>query len=429
MTWRLPRALALLALPLALAAGACSERLDTAAGCPVLCPGQTLDILDTVIDPAVVLDTTLSGFPLQGEESPLLLARRGDSLDVRAIVRFDTLVRRWTPAGDTVSRAITYVDSASLQFRLIKGDYKIPDQFVVEAYDVTDTTLADTLPANLLPLFVPGRLLGSRTIDSAAFKDSAVVSVPLDSAFVRGLITAGRGLRVGLRLTSAEAAVFYLTPSDDGTNGPRLRYRISADTLIAPRTVLPSSRTPATPSDAKYRLLDYSLVAAGSDPRAAGRFAVGGLPSVRSYLRFDIPRYLTDSAAVLRAQLELVQDPVRGMDDDIAFIVRAHLVLAGRATTDLHRAARLLAPLGLFADDSLRLTPRDSGVVRLEINALFRAWRTTDGLTGIPQALVLRADDEALSASGVRFFGRDAAPALRPRIRVSYVPTIRFGRP
>ena len=47
MTRRLLRAPALLAVLLATIAGACSERLDTADSCPVLCPGQQLDIVET----------------------------------------------------------------------------------------------------------------------------------------------------------------------------------------------------------------------------------------------------------------------------------------------------------------------------------------------------------------------------------------------
>ena len=35
----------------------------------------------------------------------------------------------------------------------------------------------------------------------------------------------------------------------------------------------------------------------------------------------------------------------------------------------------------------------------------------------------------SFSAQGVRFFGRSAAPGLRPRLRVSYVPNTRFGQP
>ena len=55
---------------------------------------------------------TLDG-EVHDPETPLLLASRGDTLDVRAIIRFDSLTRLWTPSGDT-ARPVTFVDSATL---------------------------------------------------------------------------------------------------------------------------------------------------------------------------------------------------------------------------------------------------------------------------------------------------------------------------
>lgn len=429
MIRRLLRAPVLLAFPLALLAGACSERLDTADGCPLLCPGQELDILDTIIDPAIVFDTTLQSFPLLGFESALLLASRGDTLDTRPIVRFDTLIRVFTPTGDT-ARPVLLVDSATLSIRLAKTGVKLPNRFHIDVFDVADTTLVDSLPATLLPFFVPERLLGTLQVDSATFVDSGTVKIPLDTAKLRLIVTTPGGvLRVGLQLRSTETGALLMTPSDDATYGPQLRYRVSADTAIAAVTVRPFSLTPRVPANVNTDLLDYLLIVAAPPVAAPGRFTVGGLPGLRSYLRFELPVWLTDSTAVLRAQLTFVQDPIRGLDDDDSLTVRAQLVLAGHATTDLNRAARLLAPVGYFVGDAFRVTPADSGAKSIEINALLRAWRTNNGVRAIPSAIILRSDNEGSSALGARFFGLGAAPALRPRLRVSYVPNIKFGQP
>ncbi len=428
MTRRLPRALALLAFPIALAAGACTERLQTADGCPLLCPGQEIEVHDTILTPAYVFDTTLAPYPLQGFEQPLLLAARGDTLDVRTIIRFDTLTRAFTPPSDT-SRPVSRVDSATLRVKLTRTSYKVPRTFALDVYDVGDTTLVDSLPANLLPFFTAARLIGTVTVDSTSFTDTVSVKVPLDTAKLLQIITSGRGLRVGVQLRSTEPGEFWITPSDDNVNGPQLRYRVSTDTLVPAPTLRPSSTTPKAPLNLNGDYLDYSLVAAGIDPRAANRFAVGGMPAVRTYVRFDLPRFLTDSAAVLRAQLELVQDPVYGLDQHDSVTVRALLVLAGHATTDLYRATRLVAPAGYFVTDSIRRAPGDSGIVRIEVNGLFRAWRKNAGLPDVPSALVFKSDREGYAANALRFWGVNAAPALRPRIRVSYVPTLTFGQP
>ena len=69
--------------------GACTEKLETGASCPLLCPGQEIVVRDTVIDPAYTFDTSLVGYPIQGLEFPLLLAARGVTLDVRYLVEED----------------------------------------------------------------------------------------------------------------------------------------------------------------------------------------------------------------------------------------------------------------------------------------------------------------------------------------------------
>jgi len=429
MIRRLLRAPVLLAFPLALLVGACTERLDSAAACPALCPGQRLDISDTVLDPAIVLDTTLQSFPLLGFENSLLVASRGDTLDTRAIIRFDTLSRVFSPPSDT-ARPVTYVDSATLTIRLAKTAIKVPSTFYIDAFDVGDTTLADLDPTNLLPFFTPARLLGSLQIDSATFIDSSSVKIALDSARVRQIVsTPGAVLRIGLQLRSTETGAVLVSSSEDASNGPLLRYRVSADTLVAAVTSRPTSLTPRVPLNVNGDLADYLLIADAPDIRRAGRFSVGGLPASRSYLRFNLPRWLTDSTAVLRAQLEFVQDPVRGMNERDSITVRAQVVLAGSALTDLNRASRLLAPAGFFVGDFIRVAPGDSGVVRLEINALVRLWRSNAGVASIPSALILRSEVEGSNGAGVNFFALGAASGLRPRLRVSYVPNIRFGQP
>lgn len=429
MTRRRLRALLVLSLPVALLVGACSERLETAGSCPLLCPGQELDVLDALIDPAVELDTTLGAYPFIGYENPLLLASRGDTLDLRAVVRFDSLVRNFTPTGDTL-QAILMVDSAYLNIQLRKRAVALPANFVIEAYEVSDTTIADSLPNLLLPFFSPAQLLGTLSIDSADFVDTGVVSIPIDTAKLRAAIGDPLiGMRIGLRITSTEPVELWMTTSSMGVNGPFLRFKPSADSGTREIVMIPSSRTPAFPPNLSAAYVDYQIVADAPDIRAPTRFAVGGLPGNRTYLRFNLPRWLTDSVYVLRARLELTQDPVYGLDEADTVTVSAHLALGGHALTDLLRAASIVAPAGVFISDSIVRTPADSGVVSLEINGALRQWRTVDGTKPFPTALVLRSDVEGISPLGLRFFGLGAAPTLRPRLRISYVPNVTFGRP
>lgn len=425
------RALLVLLLPTALAVGACSEKLETSASCPLLCPGQQLDVIDSVIALPLSLDTTLGAFPFIGDEVPLLLSKRGDTLDLRVIVRFDTLVRDYTPVGGTTLEPIADVDSAYLVVQLIKGRFALPPDFTIEAYDVTDATAPDSLPASLLPHFTASRLLGTLALTDATFDDSGSFKIPLDSAVVRAIIQdPARTLRVGLSVTSADPIELLVTTALDPVNGPSFDFKPALDSGTSTLSLIPSSLTPSSPPGLSSNFVDYQLVAVAPDVRAAGRFAVGGLPGNRSYLRFDLPRWLTDSVFVLRARLELVQDPVYGMDEGDTIIVRAHMALGGHALTDLHRAAAVLAPSNTFTPDSIVTTAADSGVVTLELNGAVRQWRTLDGVRPFPTAIVLRTSVEGRFTRGARFFGLGAPqPALRPRLVVSFVPNVTFGRP
>lgn len=431
MLRRLLRSWSLLALPLAFGVAACSEDLETGAVCPALCPGQEIVVFDTVLTPAYVYDSTLVGFPSQGLESPLFLALRGDSLDVRAIVRFDTAMRQFRPTLSDTLRPIVSIDSAFLQVRLRSSGIDLPSAFTVEVYDVFDPGLDDSLPAQLIPFFTPARLMGTYVGDSA-LNDSLRVDIPLDTAYLRAVLAdTARRVRFGLQVKSAESVQLEVSPySTQIGDGPTLRYWVLPDSsvgLIGPQQ--PFSETPATPPLIADDLADYQLVVTAPNDVAAGRFTIGGLPGARAYLRFDLPRWLTDSVGVLKADLELVQDPVRGLSDTDTLFVNTHLVLAGFAVTEPRRAATLLSPADLFTP-TLRLVPSDSGVKLLPMGAIVRNWRTNNGTPVLPTALVLRAFFEGATPQAVRFFGFDAAdPALRPKLRVSYTPNTIFGRP
>jgi hypothetical protein len=421
----------LIALVLSAIAGACSENVETGAACPMLCPGQEIVIIDTIIEPAYVFDTTLIGFPSQGLDGALLLAARGDTLDTRVVIRFDTLIRRFLPIDGDTAEQITYVDSAFLTIRMRLGRLPMPFRATIEAFDVSDSTLNDTARLALLPYFVPERSLGIVQLDSTTFTDSVRLKIPIDSMRLREILSSpSRPLRIGLQVSSASSVEFVITPENVGADGPLLQYRFHPDTAYdAIAGIEPSSLTPATPVFIAQDYIDYSIIVDAPDVTAPGTFAFGGLPGARAYLRFDLPTWLTDSVGVLRARLELTQDPLYGPSDADTVRMLTHLVLAGHSVTDLHRAATLLTAGGLAAPTILRV-PRDSGIVHLDMNTLVRQWQTFGQAEPLPRAIVFRSDTEGSSALALRFFGATHPdPALRPKLRISYTPSILFGRP
>jgi hypothetical protein len=421
------RLLALVAL--STGAAACTENLDSGAACPALCPVENAAVVDTVLD-AVSLDSTVAGFPVPGETATLLLALRpgADSLDVRAIVRFDSLVARYFPPAGGDSLTITRVDSTTLSLRLDTSGTRFTAPLTIEAYDVdTSVAAADTATAALTALFRPARRLGSITLQPGPTVIDSIRLRLSDTAFVNRT-QGSRRLRIGLRLVSTAPAQLRLRSFASGgsADGPRLTYDPAPDTLFQPVVLSPRSVTP-TPAQFGAAFTDFTITSRAPRSAFGSDLVVGGAPSERVFMRFDVPRRLADSTTIVRATLELVQRPARGVLSTDSVTIRSQAVTATDAVTDVRRAANLLASSSLVGTDSLRLSPSDSGRRVVAVVQLVKVWRTLP--EGTQRALVLRSALEGSEAGEVRFFSREAAPALRPRLRLSYIPRSDVGLP
>lgn len=166
-------------------ATACNENLQEGrAGCPALCPGQAVPVIDTTIDglAGLAVDTTVAGYPPIGTAPELLVANGGDSLDVRGIIRFDSISFDYVPkSGDTAQPAKTAFHP-TLTLRLDSTTFRSGGavNMTIQAYDV-DTIGNDTAVAVLALLFRPDRFLGQAQFDSLS--DS--VRIALDSGALR----------------------------------------------------------------------------------------------------------------------------------------------------------------------------------------------------------------------------------------------------
>jgi hypothetical protein len=412
----------------------CSERLEGGNACPILCPGQDVELRDSLVA-AVVLDTVLASYPPIGEEPLLLLTSRADTLETRIIIRYDTLPTMYRPLNSPTDVPIEMVDSAIVQLRL-RFPARQPDQTVtVEAYDV-DTTVAeggaaDTAAATMLPLFRPDRFIGSLTfkpseIASDAAADSTV-RIPINDAYVLAKIQARARLRVGLVVRAAESAELVF----EGTAAGRpdsLTFKVSTDPVVMDGTA-PYSATPAERFIADH-LSDFVIVARRRAPDTpASVLTIGGVPGRRGYLRFDLPRGIVDSTSVVRATLLLTQYPNRlaaSGGDTISLYPQP--VVASELVTDLQKAARLIRSLAGLRLDSLRTAPDDSGDVSIEVVGLLQAWRLTQPEQS-SRALVLRLPSEGVGQDELYFYSMEAAAPLRPRLQIVYVPRIGFGLP
>lgn len=409
------------ALVCAVAIAACNESLDTGAACPVLCPPQNVIVRDTVLD-AVSLDTSLAGFPLVGTELTLFLAARGDTVDVRGVVRFDSLTATFTKNGG--DSAITEIDSAGIVLLIDRpnSSYKAPVRFSL--YDV-DTTAADTSLVAIKALFRPDRLIGGATLDTNEIKDTTIV--PFDNAKILDKILNKQRLRVGIQVES-DSAVVLLAGTANNSKAALVQYDpLPSDTAVHIISVGPLSKTPVDNGELLGDLTDYQVIMKSPQaPLTSDVLTIGGMEGRRALFRFDVPSSIIDSSTVLRATLQAVQRPVRGFDETKTFTVQPQFVIAGKEVTDLSRSAYLVATLSGL--DSLRVTPADSGQRLVEMVTVLRAWATAGAANG-QRGIILRSSQEGTSPLEMQFYSTKAPPALRPKLRVSYATRTNFGIP
>lgn len=390
---------------------ACTEKLDNGAGCPLLCPDQGGQI-ETVIIDAVTLDSTVSALEGQGTETSLLLATRGDTIDSRAIFRFDSIPDRYRkPGPDTTTFEVTTVDSVFLRMRVDTIGAKLSGPLTLDLYDV-NSTAPDSAVAAIAALFRDDRLITSGTFARTDLKDTIKVSIPASAILARK----GGPMRIGVRARGPQSVQLRLLSQEGAGSPTQLSYRVSPDTTIAKVVLAPQSSSPKDNPILANSLSDYTLLVKGTATGPVTLLNVGGLPARRVYMRFNIPPFLIDSVDVVRATLLLTQIPNATIDPTDTVLVAPQVSLATVAVTDVAKASQITA----FANtDTLRLTPGGSGLKTLEIANVFALWRSQKA-EETPRAIILLSSREGTSPLEARFYAVEAAADLRPRLRISY---------
>lgn len=415
---------AIAALAVAVVAG-CTDKLNGGATCATLCPEQVVPLRDTTLDVATG-DTSVTGFPSIGTESYIVVGKFGDTLETRGIVRFDTLAQDFTHSG--LDSAITSLDSVRLVLELLP-DSNPPSRapFTLNVYDV-DTTAADTVAAGLLPLFRPSRLLGSSTYSAGDLAGDSL-KIPLDPDSILAKIKAGAHVRLGIAIqpTGADSPALRFSSTENGA-APHLEYRVSPDTAVALVSNVPQSSGANVPFIAAS-LADYTIVAYNASVADPSLLAVGGVPGARSIVRFSVPSYIVDSSTVVRATVLLTQAPNRASaraGDSI--LISPVPVLVSSVISDLHTLFSFVGAPGDLGLSSSRVVPADSGVRSFEIAPLVRTWKgVADTLN--PRVVVLRADSELVKPGEALFFSSKAPAAVRPKLRITFVPRSNYGLP
>lgn len=403
-------------------AAACTENLEGGAACPSLCPEQSEQFRDTTFE-AVVLDSSLAGYPALGIAPNLLLANRPDTLVTRMVMRFDVLRSSYFQNGTGALDSITTVDSVFLKIPLDTTGRRGSTPVQLEAFDV-DTAVNDTVPAVIRSLFRADRLIGSLTITPSITGDT--VRIPLSRTVLQAKIAARAPLRVGVRLAGGSGQL-RVRAFAFGVSSSTLQYDPATDTTYQPLVITAQTTIPNASADVNLAYTTYALIDVGSPPPGPNTILVGGMPAHRAYLRFNVPRRITDSSTIVRADLLLTQQrsSFASAGDTVAIYPLVPTAIA--EVSDLRRAIDLAAEGALLRLDSTRFVPSDSGQRAINILPLARSWRTLS--PDVPRAIALRIGLEGGQPAELRFFNRAAPAAVRPKLRITYLPKSEFVLP
>ena len=401
---------------------------DGGAICPAVCPAHPLTTLEVTI-PADSLGqptVTVPGFPTRGTELVMLVASRGDTLQTRAVIRFDSLpITYQRSASDPTQDTIQSIDSIGLRLTFDTAQ-AVGFPLTINVYDV-DTLADDDNDAAVLARFRPELLVGTVTLDPAAdttANDS--VKVPIDSTFLVEKIKSRGRVRLGIQVVAASGSgqLGIWSFGASGAQMPLLQYDPAATTETARQSFIPQSLTPTTNALVAYDLSDYLIVETSLPDPPGQTFALGGIPGRRALLRFNLPANIVDSSSVVRAQLLLTQIAAPSIDEDDSLRVGGFATAARTTVTD---PAKLVLLAETFPLATFLTTPATSGERVLDLGILIRSFAGRD-VNDVPRVVVLSADPQQ-GERQVWFYGGDAPLAVRPKLRLTYIPRSEVGLP
>ncbi len=406
----------------AVTAAACTESLDGGAACPSLCPSTAESFRDTIVD-AVVFDSSLGGYPALGLSPLILIANRPDTVVTSAIIRFDVLPTVFTANRGTSVDSITAVDSVYLRFPLDSTGRRGTRPVTLEVYDV-DTMASDSVTSVVRSLFRPDRRIGSLLFTPSAIGDS--IRIPFSKTVLAAKIAAKGRLRLGVRIRGGSGQLRALA-FVAGAGAPTVVFDPSTDTTFAPQQISPSTIVPNATADVELSYSVYMISDLASPPPGANTLVVGGFPAYRSYIRFNVPSLITDSSTIVRAEVLLTQQASTFGDARDSVGLLALVPTTTGLVTDLRRILDLSAAGSFAGVDSTLMVPAATGVRAVNVLSLSRTWRTLPA--NVPRAIAFRIGLEGAQPAELRFFSSKAPAALRPRLRITYLPRSEFALP
>lgn len=386
----------------------CSERLAAPAPCAEPCLPAP-EIRQITLSPLNGADSSFAGYIARDHEITMLISNGLTAGDDRGYVRFLPRGNVFVFGVDSTRDSLSFVvDSVAFRFNLVARDTLVlGDTLYLYQIDASvDTTVE--FPALEAAVTNPAKLL---------------MGIPIPDSMHSGILT---GVMRGADLDRIQ-----LSAADTAKLAIAIRLAAQAPTGV----ILSSSRAGTSPTFASFVTVDtadttvqhqvISRTGFFSGTRSATTvvpndafLTLGGSPSSRAILRFQLPASVTDTGTVLKAELRLFPTaPIYGLPN-----VNAHIE-ARNALTDLGRKS----PTSSISVQSDSLIYGTTDTVRLPVTTLVRNW---GGTVDLPHILVVALNEEGGSFVQPIFGStRTPGPDLSPKLVVTYSLPYVFSRP
>ncbi len=382
----------------------CTEDFTTPGSCPQTCPGGTVVIRDTVIDAVFDGDSTYTGYVAAGEGTGLLVSTAEPADQYLTAIRFGVLPD--SVRIDDSLYAFT-IDSVAISLGVLSRD-PAATGIVLELFRAPATLDSGVTYSDVAGYMTPATFLDTIMVEDtlqtgnvrAVFEgaDLDLVAIPAADSGV---------LAIAVGMTADSATGVELGNIGAATYLPTITWYISVPAVDSTKQPAPIRRVP-----------NYSTYVEQNPPAVnPDELLVGGAPSSRFIVRFNVPDSVLIGVEILRAELLLSPtQPIIGVPG-IGTTITARGVLSDQG------AKSPLVPLLAAATE---VTVGSMDTVTVEVIELVRTWQVVDNPPA--QAFFLSLQPEASSFT-VPIFASTRSLAGAPRLRVTYVAPLDFEEP
>jgi len=375
---------------------ACTENIEAPAQCPEFCPPERIVIIDSLFTGIVMGDSAFRGYRESFNTPVMQFVTEGSVLETRGVTRFRGFTVFIAGGGDSIlsldsfrimiqmNRRDTTVGSLALDLYQLPSDvdsvtrFDDLDQYIVDSNRVTTYSVEDTLVTGALDVVFPASALPGIGADSSVAAVAWILQSPSPTYLDIGTSEGGQWPVIGRYLTIE-------TSTGD-----------TAEIFVGDEPAEFDSFLAADPAP----LVDSLLV-------------IGGVPSARSIIRFNVPPVIRDSSDIVKATLLMM------MSQPVAAVPRDGGTIRARAVT---RDVGQKSPRGDVAtivagSGGVVLQAGEFDTVRLDITDIMVTW-TLDSV--LPSMIMLSAAPEAGRMFETRVFSsRSSQP---PILLISYIP-------